>query len=223
MRIHKSLYLWITKGSFYNRMMIMNALILVIVLMSFAFFTSTYVKVIEKERQLSNNQQALEGLSRYYNKKGDSFLEILMSIYDDETNFNIISELLELDDDNLYESDAYTKQLLFTKMKQLVTRDEDITMILLYKQITDSAYVYDKQMSTFSKVSLSYPFFDKLSHKSTGRVVYSSQLIGSGQGERRVYGIAGGMGTRNIKRDAGQIMIAFDTEHLNKFLPNSTL
>ncbi|HET6485227.1 MAG TPA: histidine kinase, partial [Spirochaetia bacterium] len=203
---------------FSNRLMLINALVLIAVLYVFAALAAVSLSRLELSRQLQQRREVLAALFDAYDGKHDEFFSIIFPLYDEKENYDTLSELLERPSDDALMADPFFKQRVTVMMRGLAIRDPDIVAILLYKNATRGRYVYDIRYQNFEAVSPTYPFFPQLSAKPAGRVVYGARELGSGRDARSVYGIAGTLGTRALRMDAGNIMVAYDAAPFTRIL-----
>ncbi len=203
---------------FSNRLFLINALAFVVAVYAFASLASWYALRLQVSRQLAKGREALLTLFDYYDRKHDDFLEIIFPLYDDRDNYDVLSRLLESPSDDALIGDPFFRARAMNMMRWLAVRDGDIVAILLYKSATGARFAFDTRYMTFEPEPESYPFFAQLQGKPPGRVVYSSRSLGIGSNARLVYGIAGTLGTRSIRRDAGHIMVAYDAAALTRVL-----
>ena len=95
---------------FYNRLMLYNTIIFLIVAYLLAFLASNYALQLERVKQLQQSRDALNALYNYYDTKHDNFLNLIFSLYDNQETYNVLSEMLESTSDIDTETDPFLKQ-----------------------------------------------------------------------------------------------------------------
>lgn len=203
---------------YYNRLMLYNTLIFMVVAYIFAFIASDYAIRMERIKRLQQNRDALGAICSYYDRKHDEFLDLIFPLYEQFDNYEIISGLLESKTDRQYQEDAFAKQEIVNMLQRISIRDKDIFEILIYKNLTGERYVYNSNYRTFNRVGSNYLFFNELEKKRTGRTIYGTEVIDSDSTTTRLYGIGGTLGTKNIRREAGSFAIVYETRGIERIL-----
>ncbi len=203
---------------YHNRLMLLNTLIFMVVAYFFAFIASDYAIRLERIQALQQNRDALNSITRYYDRKLDEFLHLIFPLYDEPQYYDAISRLLEAKSDLEYESDAYNKLHIVSTLQGLAVRDTDIAAILIYKNLTDARFVYSAENRTLERVGSEYPFFSMMEEKGTGRSLYGTRTIAGGSGNIRVHGIAATLGSRGIRHNAGSLVITYRTRAMERIL-----
>lgn len=205
---------------FHSRLMVYNTLIFLVVSYVIAFIAFRYVVKVDTMKELQQSRDALNTIFNYYNQKNNEFVNFVLPMYVTPNNYGAIHHLLEAKSDQIYDKDPYAKQHIVQVMRNITNRDADIVAILVRKNLTDAQFVYVKESNTFERVPSNYPFIEQLKNKKSGRAFFGTRMIDGGYSTPTpVYGIAGTFNTRNpVQFDAGQFMIAFQTESINEAL-----
>ncbi|MCK5155643.1 MAG: histidine kinase [Spirochaetales bacterium] len=204
---------------FYNRLLLINACVFIILLYAFAFFASSYAKRVELNEEQKQNFKALVTLCDYYGSKHDEFLNIVFPLYDKKGNYDILSKLLEEPSDSLLLNDPFFRQQVTNMMQWLSVRDKDIAGILLNSTVSGNRYVYSNLNQTFEPASRRFPFFSQLTDKPPGRVMYGTRQIESSTAEQFAYGITGSLSTQNYQQ-AGHLLVMYDVNALHEIYEN---
>lgn len=210
---------------FHYRLMLYNTLIFLIVAYSLAFVAAHYAMKLNKVTQLQQSRDVLNSLNNYYVGKNDNFLSLLFPLYEIQKNYTVMSRLMETSSELDYENDPFVKQEIVSLLQSIAVRDPDIVSVLLRKNLTGAQYVYNSQSRTLSLVTHDHPFFTELVHKKLGRSLYGTRLIDSGLSNSsaiQVYGIAGTLGTAGIRQNAGQILITYNTQAMQRIYESSS-
>ncbi|MFB9277139.1 sensor histidine kinase [Cohnella cellulosilytica] len=209
----------------HNRLMLYNTLIFLLVAYSLAYVSTQYALKLNRVTQLQQSRDVLHSLYNYYDIKQDEFLNLLFPLYEVQENYASMSRLLESSSDFDYENDPFNKQEIVGLAQSIATRDPDIAAVLLRKNLTGAQYVYNSRSRTLSLVPDSYPFFNKLRFKGAGRTLFGTTTIDGGSSsisDLQLYGIAGTLGTADIRLNAGQILIAYSTQALQRIYQGSS-
>ncbi|MDG0812268.1 sensor histidine kinase [Cohnella rhizosphaerae] len=204
---------------FHYRLMLYNTLIFLIVAYSLALVAAHYAMKFNKVTQLQQSHDVLNALNNYYTSKNDHFLFLLFPLYEIQNNYSVMSRLMEASSELDYENDPFVKQEMVSLLESIAVRDPDIVSVQLRKNLTGAQYVYNSQSRTLSLVADDRPFFAELGRKKLGRSLYGTRPIDSGKSNSsfvQVYGIAGTLGTANIRQNAGQILITYNTQALQR-------
>lgn len=197
--------------------MLYNTLIFIVVTYFMAFMASRYALQLNTMKQLQQSRDALGAVFGYYERKHDEFLDLIFTLYDSPETYDSLSLMLEAASDHAYEHDPLAKEEIVRVMKSVAVHDRDIAAILIYKNLTGARYVYNSSKKILVRVrSEPFPFFDELQDKTAGRYVYGTQNVNSGSLSQQVYGISGTLGTENIRRMAGQFLVAYNTSALEQ-------
>jgi|GEM_PF-768957 len=208
----------------HNRLMLYNTLIFLIVAYSLAYISTQYALKLSRVSQLQQSRDVLHTLYNYYDIKQDEFLNLLFPLYEVQQNYSAMSRLLESSSDSDYENDPFYKREIVGLAQSIAIRDPDVEAVLLRKSLTGAQYVYNSRSRTLSLVPDDYPFFAKLGLKGVGRTLFGTTAIASGSSsvsDIPVYGIAGTLGTANIRQNAGQILIAYNAQALQRIYESS--
>ncbi|MBP1990534.1 sensor histidine kinase [Paenibacillus eucommiae] len=203
---------------FYNRLMLYNTLIFLLVAYLLAFLASRYASELDTVKQLQQSRDALSAVFSFYNRKHDNFSNLVYTLYDSAETHNALSMMLESTSDDKYENDPFTKQKIVKVMQDIAVQDRDISLILIYKTLTDIQYVYNSNNKFIDRVGEDFPFFNQLKQKTAGRYIFGTQNIESGSLSQKVYGISGTLGTKEINRNAGQLLVTYNTQALEAIL-----
>lgn len=203
---------------FYNRLMLYNTVIFIVVIYLFAFILSYYAVQLDRMKQIQQNMDVLKTLSDYYESKLDEFYNHVLAIYGDQSNYQTVSKLLEAKDDQPYESDAFAKLDLSNVMKSVIENDNDIVQLLIYKNLTNSLYVYSSQSRTFERVGSENQYYTTLKDKVFGRNIYGAEPVNLGLQTVKAYGIAGTLSSQNIRQGAGSLLILYNVQSMNRIL-----
>ena len=203
---------------FYNRLMLINTLIYLAATCLFAAFATNFALQLERMEQLQQDRDALNALGDYYDSKHNEFTNLIFKLYDESSNYDAMSNLLESKNDNPFEYDAKVKQSYANMFRSVAFRDNDIEAVFIYKNLSGVLFEYDNRNRIMSSVGKGSTFFSGLCEKITGRKVFGTSSINIGNKRVNVYGIAGSFGTRNIQQGAGNLMIAYNVQSLNRIL-----
>ncbi|WP_219834114.1 sensor histidine kinase [Paenibacillus sp. R14(2021)] len=204
---------------FQNRLMLYNTLIFLVVAYALAFLAVRYANQLDTVKQLQASRDALNAVTNFYDRKHDQFVNLLFPLYEDPANYDKINNLLEASSDQDYETDPYLKSGIVSLLQNVTVKDSDIAAILIRKTRTGTNFLYRSQSRTIETVGESFPFADVLRSKRGGRSIYGSRLLGGTLSRPvEVYGIAGELGSQNIRTNAGQILIAYATSPIDKIL-----
>lgn len=210
---------------FHSRLMLYNTLIFLIVAYSLAFVAAHYAMKFNKVTQLQQSHDLLNALDNYYSGKNDHFLFLLFPLYEIQNNYNVMSRLMEASSELDYENDPFVKQEIVGLLQSIAERDPDIVSVQLRKNLTGAQYVYNAKSRTVSLVAEGQPFVAELGRQKLGRTLYGTRQIDGGKSNSsvvQVYGIAGTLGTANIRQNAGQILITYNTQALQRIYEDSS-
>ena len=203
---------------FHNKLVIYYSLCLLIVSYIFAFIATNYAKQLNTTRQLQQDRDALITVCNYYDRKHDEFLDLILPLYIDKNNRGILSELLESETDQDYETDPFKKQEVVNMLEGISSLDSDIVAIMIYKNLTGATFVYTCGSRTFNTIGPDYIFYDQLREKPLGRTIWGTRALPDANPSIWVYGIAGTLGTWSIFLDAGRFAILYRTDAISKRL-----
>jgi two-component system sensor histidine kinase YesM len=205
---------------FYNRLMLYNTIIFLVVAYLLAFLASRYALQLDTVKQLQQSRDALNAVYNYYDSKQDNFLNLIFSLYDAPDNFNydVLSDMLESNSDTATDTDPFVKQKIVKVMEGVANRDNDISAILIYKNLTGARYVYTRQNGYLERVGDDFPFFEQLKQKTAGRFNFGTHTIESRSISQQVFGISGTLGTKVIRQKAGQFLVAYNAQAFDRIL-----
>ena len=172
----KSSLFRVFRNRFYSRLMLINAAIFIAISLVFGIFAFDYARRLVRVEKLQQNRDALNDICNFYDRKHDEFINLLFYMYEDPGNYDVISRFLESKEDTPYVDDPYIKQDIANIMRKVADRDNDIAMILMYKNLTGAQYVYNNNYRTIELVEGGYPFLDQLKDKSLGRAIYGTRF-----------------------------------------------
>lgn len=203
---------------FYNRLMLYNTLIFVVVAYLFAFIASDYALRLDRVKQIQLDRDALNTLCDYYDRKHDEFYNLVLAIYEEQSNYEAISALLQSESDQPYEDEPYIKRDLTNVMHNITIRDSDIETVMIYKNLTNALYVYNDKSRSVEVAGPEYPFFEQLKEKTAGRRIYGTRTIRTGSRTVSVHGIAGTLGIGNIRKPMGNFLITYNVQTMGRLL-----
>jgi two-component system sensor histidine kinase YesM len=201
---------------YYNRLFLLSALIFIVIVFSFGIFLSILASRLSISTQLQYGREALGSVCAEYDNKHDEFYNLLLPFYNSPQGTLVLSAIMEGSGiDNI--EDPIMKKNAVDVVHDLTVQDKDIVAVLFQRESDSRNYVYLLKDNSFSPGAANFPFFDRMQqNKSNSRGVYGVQTWGAAGRRTMAYGIAtANLSTRNIRDNAGTIMVAYDVSALH--------
>ncbi|NLX76034.1 MAG: sensor histidine kinase [Clostridiaceae bacterium] len=213
---------------FYNKLMLLNTGIICVVTLIYGIIA--FINAINYERvmHLKTCEDTLNQLHASYHGKQENYTNLMYTFYEDSTNFNAISTLLENDSYSLSALDPFDLQRITMLLSSLCNKDSDIHSIFIYKANTKTLYAYNPGSSIIKMLNSDSPFYQDLAGKDLRRTIHSAVNVSFLENNSTpvfAYGIGGNISTANIsfQKKPGSVMVAYNISGLERTLQNRGL
>lgn len=200
--------------TFSIRLLLIEAVLFTGIIFAMSSLISYYIRQNEKSKLMQSSRDSLAAITSYYDKKHDNFIDIIMPMYVDANYYNITSRFLENTDNEQLEQDPFRREEIVNMLKWICAHDKDIVALLFHKNSGNRNYLFNVANNSFEIAPASFPLIQQLNDKPPGRLMVGTVEYRAFNNNVKTYGIAATIGSRNLRYDAGDILVLYNVKGL---------
>ncbi len=208
----KNIYNKFLHQKFFNKILLLNFLIINVTLFSLALIMSLNISSILQEKEILFNTQILESISNYMERMHSTATNTLKQLYleNDRSTYRVL-DFIQYDYDKLSDEYINTKQRFDNYIATNLFRNKEIQNIIIYKNINESIMISEKGRLITREIDTTAKNSWQMDTQQ-GFGILPANTPDYINGDKKIYSLVANIFTTDTMISIGKIVIDFDPE-----------